>query len=651
LGGGIDYGGGFLPLAGVTVYRDYGLVFDAASGILFQDYNGNGIQDPGEAAPYAPAGSYSVSGDTLTLNDFSWVTSAQYALTIINGPATLELNGTHTFSSTNATGAGIKSNGDLTTTGDGTLTARGSGVDGYGIDIGNNDLSISSGTLIAQGGKQAVLYNPGAGNSAGPSGIYYYWLWSQYYDGAGDLGEKGDSVIPGNKWNDGYAMDEHFQYFRSDRYVMLQSLKIIHLVSAVQVGGESHMADSTGIMLTLSGPAAGLTAEDIIIDPKATGVVKGTKVSGVGTTWLIPLDDISAEGTVDIVVAYFGDYFLIDNEIAHVEVYKADAIYTLTANAAPPEGGALSLEGEGRYMAGTPIEVEAEAADGYDFTGWTVTGAAIIGGNNANPATFEMPSGDVTLTANFTAKPPPPVYNMTVNAATGGTTSETGTASLHAGDLVRVTATASANYAFSHWVVTGGGGAFENGSATNPAVFIMPANDVALTPFFVPIDTTYTLAIVPPVNGRVSGTAPGSYNENAVIQVRAAADSGYVFTGWTVADSSGKLPAASTENPYAFSMPASGVTLTANFSVAPPNPAAYYLTVNTAAGGTASGTGITARRAGDPISVTATASANYIFRYWIVTDSSGTFVDGSTANPAVFDMPANNVTLTPYFVP
>lgn len=78
--------------------------------------------------------------------------------------------------------------------------------------------------------------------------------------------------------------------------------------------------------------------------------------------------------------------------------------YNLTVRAGA--GGSVSGTPSGSYAQGETISVTATANAGYHFTGWTITGASIAGGNDANPATFGMPGGDVTLTANFAAGPP-----------------------------------------------------------------------------------------------------------------------------------------------------------------------------------------------------------------------------------------------------
>ena len=73
--------------------------------------------------------------------------------------------------------------------------------------------------------------------------------------------------------------------------------------------------------------------------------------------------------------------------------------YTLTVMA--NTGGTVSGTPSGTYAESTDISVTPVPNSGYRFSGWTVTGTTIPGGNNANPAAFKMPANNVVLTANF----------------------------------------------------------------------------------------------------------------------------------------------------------------------------------------------------------------------------------------------------------
>jgi len=74
---------------------------------------------------------------------------------------------------------------------------------------------------------------------------------------------------------------------------------------------------------------------------------------------------------------------------------------TFTLNVIGAVGGTLTGTRSGPYEEGYAVSVTAAANPGYRFVGWTITGAAITGGNNANPAEFFMPENAVTLTAIF----------------------------------------------------------------------------------------------------------------------------------------------------------------------------------------------------------------------------------------------------------
>ena len=75
--------------------------------------------------------------------------------------------------------------------------------------------------------------------------------------------------------------------------------------------------------------------------------------------------------------------------------------YLLTVSAGAGTGGTVSGSASGNYELGAPISVTATSNADYRFDGWEISGATIIGGNNTNPAVFEMPANEVTLTATW----------------------------------------------------------------------------------------------------------------------------------------------------------------------------------------------------------------------------------------------------------
>lgn len=145
---------------------------------------------------------------------------------------------------------------------------------------------------------------------------------------------------------------------------------------------------------------------------------------------------------------------------------------------------------------------------------------------------------------------------------------------------------------------------------------------------------TYTLsaAVSPSGSGSVGGA--GSYQEGASVTVSASPASGYQFSSW-----SGYI--SGTGNPKTFTMPAQNVTITANFTLAPPPSYTLSTSVSPSASGIVTGGG--SYQAGDSVLVTAIPSDGYEFSCW------SNYLDG-TENPRSFTMPAQNVMATAVFV-
>ena len=344
IGGGINYVNGqnvgFFYIPEVTIIRDYGLIFHSATGRMYRNTDGTGnlTFSGGVAQPpnniefiYFKEGVYGnpqwgSSPGELRLYGFSWATNLKTivpgavpaALTIVGGPTTIVINGDSRFESTNPDGgAGIKfGQGDevITFRGDSTLRAVGANSPGIGIDIGDTGvLTIAGGTFIAQAGRAIQWEGSSVSRvTSDPSTFDYSWTFSQNFDGT-------DSTT-------GYGVDTLFELFDTDLFVMFTPVTPVNLLSAVQIGGVSHAVDSVAIRLTFDKPVSGLTADDIEIINQSGEAVKGV-LNGSGTTWMLTLNSVDAEGLIDIKANnHFDTYYLLTNEINGVEIYKADMI-------------------------------------------------------------------------------------------------------------------------------------------------------------------------------------------------------------------------------------------------------------------------------------------------------------------------------------
>ena len=150
-----------------------------------------------------------------------------------------------------------------------------------------------------------------------------------------------------------------------------------------------------------------------------------------------------------------------------------------------------------------------------------------------------------------------------------------------------------------------------------------------------------TVAADPAAGGTATDETKGSlYAEGTIIKIRAEANTGYQFVGWTApAGMFGNANAAAT----IFAMPGADVTVTANFA------AGYDLSMaaNPEGGGTAADLfDASPYLAGTVISIQAEASGGSQFISW--TAPAGTFAAANSAE-TTFTMPAQDVIVTANF--
>ncbi len=72
--------------------------------------------------------------------------------------------------------------------------------------------------------------------------------------------------------------------------------------------------------------------------------------------------------------------------------------FKVTLIVSPEEAG--EVEGEGKYMPGDEVTIEAEANEGYQFLHWTDDERGVVV-SSEEETEFTMPDEEVTLTAHF----------------------------------------------------------------------------------------------------------------------------------------------------------------------------------------------------------------------------------------------------------
>jgi len=150
---------------------------------------------------------------------------------------------------------------------------------------------------------------------------------------------------------------------------------------------------------------------------------------------------------------------------------------------------------------------------------------------------------------------PPVEYTLTLqaNPNEGGTYS--GQGSYEAGETVNITATANDGYSFLSWTDENNNIISDDANFT----YTMPASDKTLTANFVMIEYNVIVFVDPAGSGSVTGS--GVYNMNDLVSLVATESDGFEFLNWTD-DNNVVLHNSAT---YSFYMPASDLTLTANF--------------------------------------------------------------------------------------
>ena len=254
-------------------------------------------------------------------------------------------------------------------------------------------------------------------------------------------------------------------------------------------------------------------------------------------------------------------------------------------------------------------------------TGMSGTQYRCVVSNSAGSVTSEV----ATLTVN---EPAPTTYTITANVTplgAGTATADKTTAT--AGDTVKLTATANSGYRFTGWTFSDNITDADSSSATT--TFTMPAGDVTVTANF---EQYYTITVNASAGGTVDGG--GDYTAGSSVTLNATANNGYRFVGWMENDRQ-----VSDDAVYTFTANGNR-TLTAKFEKV------YNVTVNSAAGGTATADKTTAA-AGETVSLTATPNNGYRFTGWTFSDN----IIGADAfsKTTSFTMPDGDVTATANF--
>jgi len=273
--------------------------------------------------------------------------------------------------------------------------------------------------------------------------------------------------------------------------------------------------------------------------------------------------------------------------------FRVEGGYTLSITVNPAGSGTINpVEGNHVYAKGTVVSIEAQAAAGYRFSGWTGPVA-----DAASAATTVTMDSDKTVTANFTRQY---TLNISVLPAGSGTTfPSAGQHAYDAGTVVGIEVQAAAGYRFSGWT-----GPVAN--AASAATTVTMDSDKTVTANFTR-QYTLNISVLPAGSGTtLPSVGQHAYDAGEVVSIEAQAAAGYRFSGWTgpVADA-GSATTTVTMN--------SDKTVTANFT----RQYTLNISVSPAGGGTTlPSAGLHIYDAGTVVDINAFEGEGHTFSGW-----------------------------------
>ena len=353
------------------------------------------------------------------------------------------------------------------------------------------------------------------------------------------------------------------------------------------------------VCVPLADPAEGGTvkASRILADRGAEVALKATPNPGyVFTGWY------TADGTFESADAEFTCH----QERSHVHVarfmaksYEVDATTVVDSGTGSlvESSAAGWVEGTGTVEAGHAATLTAHALSGYAFEYWADASGAVV----SRDSTYHVvPTSDTTLQAVFSAKQ----YTVDVSCEESlGTVKGAGTYS--AGQVVTVRAVAAEDTAFVGW--------FRNGTCVSPkkTYRFTVREDTSLYAVFA--SGSYVLSTVasPAEGGAVSGF--GGYEAGDRATLRAIANTGYSFAGWT----DDKDETISENADYTVKV-TGDATYTATFK-----PKSYQVVLSSSDDGVGTLSGEGSYQFGDTVELNATPVGTKRFVGWYVLDAEG----------------------------
>src|SRR5665647_3231932 len=252
-------------------------------------------------------------------------------------------------------------------------------------------------------------------------------------------------------------------------------------------------------------------------------------------------------------------------------------------------GASMVPSGTHSYASGTLVSVNTLASSGYQFSSWTGTGDLSF--DSANSAsTIARIVGAGTVTANFVSVQPSQNYQVTFNLGQGGSSmTPTGTQTYSGGSSVPISAIASSGYQFSSWTCSG---TISFDSATSISTIAHINSAGTITANFIATQPTqnYQVSWVLGTGGSsMNPTGTQSYAGGSIVPISAIPASGYQFSYWVSAATSGSITIGAVTSSATTAQINGAGSVTANF-VQIQTGQNYQVTFSTTGGGSSSTT-------------------------------------------------------------
>jgi len=199
-----------------------------------------------------------------------------------------------------------------------------------------------------------------------------------------------------------------------------------------------------------------------------------------------------------------------------INTFQGQNPYSLALFANPPAGGSVAADNNGPYSYGDVVELTANPAAGWSFSGWSGDASG-----STNPISIVI-NGTNTVTATFTQNE----YALTLDIVGGGSVSKLpDKATYHSGDSVQLQANAASGWTFSGWSgdLTG---------TTNPSSVVIDETP-EVTATFTQNQYTLTVNMDPLGSGLVSLNNTGPYYYGDVVELTANPTVGWSFSAWS----------------------------------------------------------------------------------------------------------------------